>query len=283
MATKFRPQWEFSDDLINSLARRLGIEELTGFRNHEMQQLSGEEQKEIKKQVRELIFGTLHMVAENSDAPVPSNAIVLDDQNKLPFWEDLAKRTKVGSNEIKPPAEVLAERFRSKVGDPIWMTEAELAEEALRVYHERGMKSKTLRDVVSEAISARCQSVVSKFLQSKYGSPSARRAVDYSHFELALALLQKSLDNHLNGDGQGTELTWIVDGDQSVYTVPAWKCDNEGNGYRNQYPAITPSYIIKACHSAPINKMVNLTKVNEWIRDNNIQGITLKIKGNKGG
>ena len=282
MAKNFRPNWEYSDEIIVSLARRLGIEELTSFRYEEVAAMDAAEQKKVKAQVRELVFNTLKMVAENAEAPMPTNAFVLDTENKLPFWEDLAKRTKPGKNEIKAPAEALAERFRRKVGEPIRLTEAELAEEALRVYHERGIKSKTMKQVISEAIAARCQSVVSKFLQSKYGAPNVRKSVDYSHFELALALLKKSLDNFQNGDGLGTELTWIVDGDQSVYEVPAWKVDKEGNGYRNQYPAITPSYIIKACNASPINKMVNLTKVNEWIRDNNIQGITLKIKGNRG-
>ena len=282
-STSIRPSWEFSDELIVSLSRRLGIEELTSWRFEEVQKLPPEEQKAIKAKLREMVFGALTMIAENTSAPIPTNAVVLDTENKFPFWSDLAKRTEAGKNEVRPPAEVLAERFRTKVGEVVWMTEAELAEEALRVYHERGIKSKNMKEVVSEAIAARCQSVVSKFLQSKYGSPSSRKSVDYSHFELALALLKNSLDNFENGDGQGSQLNWIVDGEQSVYDVPAWKVDDEGNGYRNQYPAITPSYIIKACMASPINKMVNLTKVNEWIRDNNIQGITSKIKGNKGG
>ena len=283
MAKRFRPAYEFSDELIASLARRLGEDDLVNFKYAELDSLSSKEQSEIKTRIRNLIFGTLKMVAENASPPVPSNAVLLDDQNPIAFWEDLAKRTTAGKNEIKAPAEVLAERFRTKVGDPVRMTEAELAEEALRVYHERGMKSKTMRDVIREAISARCQSVVSKFLQSKYGSPSARKVVDYSHFTLALAMLQTSLENFVNGDGQGSKLGWYIDGEPITYDVPAWKVDSEGNGYRNQYPAVTPSYIIKACNAAPINKMVNLTKVNDWIRDNSIQGITSKIKGNKDG
>ena len=96
-------------------------------------------------------------------------------------------------------------------------------------------------------------------------------------------MLQTSLENFVNGDGQGSKLGWYIDGEPITYDVPAWKVDSEGNGYRNQYPAVTPSYIIKACNAAPINKMVNLTKVNDWIRDNSIQGITSKIKGNKDG
>ena len=282
MAKKFRPQYEFSDELIVSLATRLGVEELITFNNERVSLLPKEEQKKIKDGVKELIFNTLLMVAESAAPPMPTNAILLDDESKIEYWKDLSKRTDVGPNEIKAPAEVLAERFRTKVGQPIRLTESELATEALRVYHERGQKSKTMRDVIRESIAARCQSVVSKYLQSKYGSPTARKVVDYAHFELALALLQKSLDNFQNGDGQGCELTWIVDGEKSVYDVPAWKLDNDGNGYRNQYAAVTPSYIIKACNAAPINKMVNLTKVTDWIKDNSIQGITSKIKGNQG-
>jgi hypothetical protein len=276
MATTLRAQFPYEERQIQALARKLGILELTNFTVDEFETLDSDAKKKRKEAVKDLIYAALDLVAGSAEAPIPSNAIVLDDQFPIPYFQDLARRTEANEEkgERRAPAEVLAERFRTKPGQPVMLTEAQLVEEAVRVYHESGKESKTVKDVISEAIRSRCQSQISNYLQTEYGSPRTVRRRDYDHFELAYALLKASLEGK-------SELTYFKDGEKKEIKVPAWTVDDEGNGYRNNYRVITPSYIIKVCGMAPINRSTNLDKVKAWITEANIQDVVLKVKGNK--
>jgi len=275
MASK-RLTWSYPDELVQSLARKLGVVELTNFTGARLDELTGGEEKAMRDKLKALIFDALKLVASGAPAPIPGNAFIPDAERKLAYFSDLSRRTVANEakGERRAPAEVLAERFRSKVGEPVWLTEAELVEEAVRMYHENGRQTKTPQDVISESISLRCQSQISNFLQAEYGSVRTARKRDYSHLELAIALLRASLN-------EVKEIVFAEDGLSTTYKVPAWGRDEKGDGYGNTYRVITPSYLIKACAMAPINRTTNLNKVLAWIEEANITDVTLKVKGKK--
>lgn len=271
--------WSYPDELIQSLARKLGVNELISFSAASLSELEGEELKAMKEAVRVLVFDALKLVSSGAPAPIPGNAFLPDADRKVEFFRDLCRRTAADETkgERRAPAEVLAERFKrygAKVGEPVMLTEAELLEETVRTYHENGRATKTVQDVMSEAISHRCQSQISNTLQAEYGSARTARRRDYSHLELAMALLRASL----KGIG---EIAFSENGTTTNYKVPVWGRDDDGNGYGNTYQTITPSYIIKACAMAPVNRTTNLKKVLDWIEEANVTDVTLKVKGKK--
>jgi hypothetical protein len=273
----FRPQISYPDELIQSLARKFGINELTNFTNAKVEALTDKaEISTLKAKVKDLLFDALNLVVGGASAPIPANAYIPDAERKLPYFADLSRRTI--ANEIKgerrAPAEVLAERFRTKIGEPVWLTEAELVEESVRIYHENGRQAKTVNDVISESISQRCQSQISNFLQVEYGSSRTARKRDYSNLELAITILRASL----NGS---TEIVYAENGISQTYQVPLWGRDDKGNGYGNTYKLITPSYIIKACSMYPVNHPTNLQKVKTWLEEANVTDVTIKVKGIK--